>query len=64
MLQQAEHHAYQLSQPATPVQFDALNKPFEDSKIHSSIKALKALKATGPDGIHPLFFQMYWHIMR
>ena len=37
--------------------------PPTDSEIRTSLFAMKPLKAPGPDGFHPIFFQKEWHIV-
>ena len=37
-----------------------LDKPFSNEELGQVIRKMAPLKAPGPDGIPPLFFQTYW----
>ena len=36
---------------------------FEASEIHDAIKEMAPLKAPGPDGMPPIFYQSYWDLL-
>lgn len=40
-----------------------LMKPVTPQEIRAALKSLKPKKSLGPDGLHPLFFQKYFHIV-
>lgn len=40
-----------------------LEAPLRESEILNALKSFKPMKAPGPDGLHPLFFQKYWDIV-
>ena len=39
---------------------DELAAPFQRSEVELAIKQMDPLKAPGPDGMPPLFFQQFW----
>lgn len=58
------HHP--IPQPLTSIAHirESLDSPFRDSENLTSLKSFKPTKAHGLDGIHPLFFQKYWTIVK
>ena len=38
----------------------ALARPFNVEEVECAIKDMAPLKASGPDGMPPLFYQTYW----
>lgn len=40
-----------------------LNASLRDSKIKQAMFSFKPLKAPGPDGLHPMFYQKYWNVL-
>lgn len=48
---------YQPPQILSPSQQTNLSAPLRDSEIKHAIFSLQALKATGPDGFHLMFYQ-------
>lgn len=40
-----------------------LNRPVSGQEIHDAVFQMGELKAPGPDGFSPGFFQRYWHIL-
>lgn len=43
---------------------EILMKPFDVKEIQQAIKQMHLAKAPGPDGMTPLFYQKYWHIVK
>ncbi|KAL0302585.1 UNVERIFIED_CONTAM: putative mitochondrial protein [Sesamum angustifolium] len=41
-----------------------LMKPYTVEEITSAISHMASLKSLGPDGMPPIFFQKYWHIIK
>ncbi|KAF3668653.1 hypothetical protein FXO38_07989 [Capsicum annuum] len=41
--------------------YQILDTPLRDSEIHLAVKGFKPLKAPGPNGLHPLFYQKFWN---
>lgn len=39
---------------------NTLFQPLQDSEIVEAINSFQPLKAPGPDGLHPYFYQQYW----
>ena len=37
-----------------------LDKPYTSKEVGATIREMAPLKALGPDGMPPLFFQTYW----
>lgn len=44
-------------------EIENLSLPVSEHEIHTAIFQMQPLKAPGPDGVHPLFFQKFWHII-
>uniref|UniRef100_A0A2N9GI95 Reverse transcriptase domain-containing protein n=1 Tax=Fagus sylvatica TaxID=28930 RepID=A0A2N9GI95_FAGSY len=40
-----------------------LNRAFSPGEVVAALKQMAPLKAPGPDGLPPLFFQKYWHFI-
>jgi ribonuclease HI len=40
-----------------------LTSPFTEAEITAAIKQMAPLKAPGPDGMPPVFYQSYWHVI-
>ena len=40
-----------------------LTCPFTEKEVISTMKQMGPLKAPGPDGMPPIFFQSYWHVV-
>jgi hypothetical protein len=40
-----------------------LTSPFSEHEIDTAMKQMAALKAPGPDGMPPVFYQSYWHVV-
>uniref|UniRef100_A0A2N9F204 Reverse transcriptase domain-containing protein n=1 Tax=Fagus sylvatica TaxID=28930 RepID=A0A2N9F204_FAGSY len=40
-----------------------LNRAFSPGEVVAALKQMAPLKAPGPDGLPPLFFQKYWHLI-
>ena len=54
----------QAMQPkVTPQMNQMLDKAFTASEVHVALKQMHPLKAPGPDGMPPLFYQQFWPIV-
>lgn len=42
---------------------DALLAPYTPDDVLKVVKSIGDLKASGPDGLHALFYKKYWHIV-
>lgn len=40
-----------------------LTQPFSKDEIFDAINSMKPCKAPGPDGVHAIFYQRFWHII-
>ena len=40
-----------------------LVKEFIAAEVHAALKQMAPLKAPGPDGLPPIFYQQYWHLI-
>lgn len=40
-----------------------LLKPFTKDEIYAALKQMHPCKAPGPDGMHAIFYQRFWHIL-
>ena len=40
-----------------------LIKEFTVEEVDVALKQMAPLKATGPDGLPPIFYQQYWHLL-
>ncbi|KAL0378890.1 UNVERIFIED_CONTAM: putative mitochondrial protein [Sesamum radiatum] len=43
---------------------EALIQPFTEHEVHSALFGMSPLKSPGPDGMPPLFYQKFWHVIR
>ena len=41
----------------------SLTKEFTRQEVDLALKDMAPLKAPGPDGMPPLFFQSFWHLI-
>ena len=41
-----------------------LQAPYHEEEVKSALSQMHPIKAPGPDGMCPMFFQTYWHIVR
>lgn len=55
------------TQYINPIISDEMNAKlvanFEASEVHDAIKQMAPLKAPGPDGMPPIFYQNYWDLL-
>lgn len=42
---------------------DALMRSFSKEEIYSALKQMQPCKAPGPDDMHAIFYQRFWHIV-
>ena len=42
---------------------DALGAPFREDEVKEALKQMASLKAPGPDGMPPLFYQHFWGVV-
>ena len=52
-----------LQTKVTPQMNQMLDKVFTASEVHVALKQMHSLKAPGPDGMPPLFYQQFWPIV-
>ena len=43
---------------------ELLTSEYEEWEVKAALKQMAPLKARGPDGMPPLFYQNFWHLMR
>uniref|UniRef100_A0A2N9F767 RNase H type-1 domain-containing protein n=1 Tax=Fagus sylvatica TaxID=28930 RepID=A0A2N9F767_FAGSY len=47
----------------TPEMNKQLTRDFTSQEVENAMKHMAPLKAPGPDGLPPLFYQKYWHVV-
>ena len=60
-------HIEQVAECIAPMVTDEMNRSltreFTSSKVIKALKQMASLKAPGPDGLPPVFYQKYWHLI-
>uniref|UniRef100_A0A2N9G6K5 Reverse transcriptase domain-containing protein n=1 Tax=Fagus sylvatica TaxID=28930 RepID=A0A2N9G6K5_FAGSY len=60
-------HVEQVAECITPMVTAEMNrsliKEFTSAEVFKALKQMAPLKAPGPDGLPPVFFQKYWHLI-
>lgn len=41
-----------------------LTRPYTAEEVSKAVKQMHPLKSPGPDGMSPIFYQKFWHIIR
>ncbi|KAL0459962.1 UNVERIFIED_CONTAM: putative mitochondrial protein [Sesamum latifolium] len=47
-----------------PVMAEDLLRPYTDFEVTKALFSMSPLKSPGPDGMPPLFFQKFWHVVK
>lgn len=42
---------------------ESLKRPYEASEVTKALSQTHSLKSPGPDGMSPIFYKKYWHIV-
>lgn len=53
-----------LEHKVTPEMNDTIMKPYTEEEVQQAIKQMHPTKAPGPDGMTPLFYQKFWHVIK
>jgi hypothetical protein len=61
--EEIEEVVAQVSQVVTEDINKALTREFQASEVELAIKQMAPTKAPGPDGMPPVFYQKYWHVI-
>uniref|UniRef100_A0A2N9GDB5 Reverse transcriptase domain-containing protein n=1 Tax=Fagus sylvatica TaxID=28930 RepID=A0A2N9GDB5_FAGSY len=60
---QVEHVVEDIQRVVTAEMNCQLVKEFTSAEVEVALKQMAPLKAPGPDGLPPLFYQQYWHLI-